>query len=332
MSSGPLDWPALVDEAIRRRKAEGHTQKSLAALAGVSLPTVNAFEQGDIKLRLEKVFNILDALGLVILPSAPGSFAAFIRAARQRWEELVAPLDPSHPSRQPLGAVTYAYEIGHGERGETLGELRNILARLPATSGWSPFWVPVKESIRPVIRDGLIECWLGNPAADRMFIDVAHSDFWQVTGDLKGYLRRGYQEDGSSNLEPGTIFDLTLPVWRTAEVFVHILNLAVALDLDPATPVRYESRYTGLEGRQLVSWAAPLRQWPLVDTQRSRTSAAKLATTTSIDELQRDFADVIHRTLVPLYDLFDGFDATPQFVGSELDEFRAAALRSGVKR
>ena len=331
MSSAPLDWQALVDEAVRRRKAEGHTQKSLAALAGVSLPTVNAFEQGDIKLRLEKVFNILDALGLVILPSAPGSFAAFVRAARQRWSELVAPLDASHPSRQALGHVSYAYELGNGESDETLGSLRNILARLPSTSGWTPFWVPTKESIRPVIRDGLIECWLGDPAADRFFLDAAHSDFWQVTGDLKGYLHRGFQEDGSGNLEPGTIFDLTLPIWRTAEVFVHILNLARALELDPATPVRFESRYAGLEGRQLISWAAPLR-WPLTDTQRSRTSAAKLATTTSIAELQGNFADVVHRTLTPLYDLFDGFDATLQFVGSELDEFRRSALSFGTPR
>src|SRR3546814_7729749 len=100
MTEWPLDGQGLVDEAVRRRKEEGHTQKSLAALAGVSVPTVNAFEQGDIKLRLEKVFHILEALGMVVLPSAPGSFAAFVRAARQRWRQLVAPLPAGHPSRQ----------------------------------------------------------------------------------------------------------------------------------------------------------------------------------------------------------------------------------------
>jgi len=332
MNSAPLDWQAIVDEAVRRRKAEGHTQKSLAALAGVSLPTVNAFEQGDIKLRLEKVFNILDALGMVILPSAPGSFAAFVRAARQRWAELVAPLEPSHPSRQPLGHVSYAYDLGDGESVGTLGSLRDILARLPSTSGWTPFWVPTKDSVRPVIRDGLIECWLGNPATDGRLLDAAHSDFWQVTGDLMGYLRRGFQEDGSGNLEPGTIFDLTLPVWRTAEIFTHILNLAQAIDLDPKAPVRFESRYAGLEGRQLISWAAPLRPWPLAQAQRSRTGTINLATTTSLSELHCDFADVMHRTLTPLYDLFDGFDATLQFVESELDEFRRAALSFQARR
>src|SRR3546814_16793563 len=84
MTEWPLDWQGLVDEAVRRRKEEGHTQKSLAALAGVSVPTVNALEQGDIKLRLEKVFHILEEPGMVVLPSYPGSFSPFVRAGRQQ--------------------------------------------------------------------------------------------------------------------------------------------------------------------------------------------------------------------------------------------------------
>jgi len=327
MTEWPLDWQGLVDEAVRRRKAEGHTQKSLAALAGVSMPTVNAFEQGEIKLRLEKVFDILGVLGMVVLPSVPGSFAAFIRAAQKRWSDLVEPLPPAHPALQPLGRVSYAYEIGNGEIEQPLGMLRRALQSLPSTSGWSPFWVPTKEAIRPVIRDALIECWIGNPEADRVFGDAAHSDFWQVTGDLKAYLQRGFQEDGSGNLEPGTIFDLTLPVWRTAEVFVQILNLAKALDLDLETKIRFETRYTGLEGRELLSWAAPLRRWPLAASHRSRTKAITLGTATSVAELMNDFGDVVHRTLTPLYDLFDGFDATPQFIEAELAEFQRSSLQ-----
>lgn len=42
-----LNWDALVDEAVRRRKTEGLTQVQLAALAGVSAPTIISFEKGD---------------------------------------------------------------------------------------------------------------------------------------------------------------------------------------------------------------------------------------------------------------------------------------------
>lgn len=323
----PLDWRELVDEAIRRRKDEGHTQKSLAALAGVSVPTVNAFEQGDIKLRLEKVFNILDALGMVVLPDAPGSFSAFVRSARQRWEALVAPIPSGHPSRQSLGHVGYAYEIDGEHPVVTLGKLRSVLEGLPATSGWSPFWVPTKESIRPAIRDALIECWLGDPDADRLFRDPAHSDFWQVNGELMAYLQRGYQEDGPGNLEPGTIFDLTLPVWRTAELFIHIVNLAEALRLDPSSSVVFESRYTGLDGRELVSWAAPLRRWSLDRTYRSRTESIALTLLTDIEALGTNLERSVYNAVKPLYDLFDGFDATYEFVAAEIVEYRKSAER-----
>src|SRR3546814_16091234 len=159
MTEWPLDWQSLVDEAVRRRKEEGHTKKSPAALAGVSVPTVNAFEQGDIKLRLEKVFHILEALGMVVLPSAPGSFAAFVRAARQRWRQLVAPLPAGHPSRQPLGRVSYAYEIAGTDSDLSLGPLRTLLSRLPDPSGWPPSWAPPKDSKKPVITADLNE-WL----------------------------------------------------------------------------------------------------------------------------------------------------------------------------
>jgi hypothetical protein len=40
MSVGPIDWHALVDEAVRRRKAEGLSQRALAALASLLSPNI----------------------------------------------------------------------------------------------------------------------------------------------------------------------------------------------------------------------------------------------------------------------------------------------------
>lgn len=328
MTQWPLDWRELVDEAVRRRKAEGHTQRSLAALAGVSVPTVIAFERGDIRLRLEKVFDILDALGLIVIPGAPDSFPAFVHAARKRWEELIEPLPEDHPSRQPLGHVEHAYSIDGPEQQPTLKQLREVLATLPKSSGWSPFWVPTKEALRPVIRDGLIECWLGKPDIDRVFADAAHADFWQVTPDLKTFLQRGYQEDGSSNLEPGTIFDLTLPIWRTAELLLHARNLAAAFEGDEERTIRYSARYTGLEGRELISWASPRLRHSLFDRYLSRSARVDVAIETTPEEIDEDLERIVRECLAPLYERFDGFDATPDFVAAQVAEFR----RSGFER
>lgn len=60
-----LDWPGLVEEAIKRRRAQHLTQKQLAVLAGVSGPTVNRFERKRGNITLKSAFAILRLLGLL---------------------------------------------------------------------------------------------------------------------------------------------------------------------------------------------------------------------------------------------------------------------------
>ena len=59
-----LNWQSLIEEAIKRRKEQRLTQEQLAVLAGVSKPTLNAFEQGKISITLENAIKILKTLGL----------------------------------------------------------------------------------------------------------------------------------------------------------------------------------------------------------------------------------------------------------------------------
>lgn len=59
-----LDWKSLVEEAVRRRKEQKLSQKKLAVLAGVSGPTVNAFEQQKVSITLESALKILKCLGM----------------------------------------------------------------------------------------------------------------------------------------------------------------------------------------------------------------------------------------------------------------------------
>lgn len=59
-----LNWPALVEEAVRRRRGLNLTQKQLAALAKVSTPTISRFEQNEEDIQLSTVLAILDVLGM----------------------------------------------------------------------------------------------------------------------------------------------------------------------------------------------------------------------------------------------------------------------------
>jgi transcriptional regulator with XRE-family HTH domain len=323
MIEWPIDWRDVLDEARNRRNDEGLSQRALAELAGVSAPTVNAFEQGEIKINFASVVAILDALGMFVKPGPPDSLNTFTHAARRRWAELVAGLPADHPSRQPQGHSEQAYALEGVAPVSTLGKLRDLLSHAPGTSGWTPFWVPTREGIRPSIQDRVVECWLGRPESDRAFNDPAHSDFWQVARDGTAYLQRGYQEDGN-DLDPGTIFDLTLPIWRTGEVLLHAAWLARQLGADESDGIRFRARYTGLEGRELQAWAK--RQFgTLDDRHRSRTSAVDLIGKPTVGAIENNLPEVVHDILVPLYERFDGFDLTYRLVSEQIDELRRAA-------
>ncbi len=320
MIEWPIDWREVLDEARNRRIDEGLSQRALAELAGVSAPTVNSFEQGEIRINFASVVAILDALGMFVKPGPPDSLNAFEHTARRRWTELTADLPANHPSRQPHGHSEQAYALEGVDPAQTLGKLRDLLSRAPSTSGWTPFWVPTREGIRPSIQDRVVECWLGRPETDRAFHDPAHSDFWQVARDGTAYLQRGYQEDGI-DLDPGTIFDLTLPIWRTAEVLLHAAWLARQLGAGESNEIRFHARYTGLEGRELQAWAK--RQFGTLDDRyRSRSGTVDLIGKHSLIAIENNLPEVAHQILVPLYERFDGFELTFRLVVDQIDELK----------
>ncbi len=322
MTEWPIDWRAVVDEAVRRRKREGLSQRLLAELAGVSPPTVNAFEQGDTNLRFAGIVAILQALGMFVHAGDTDALETFIYNSRRRWEELVAPLPNQDPGRQALGSSEQAYALKGIEPAGRPQQLRRILTEIPKTTGWSPFWVPTREDLRPYIEDSLLECWLGRPEIDRHFNDPAHSDFWRVSRDGYAYLHRGFDEDGPSNLEPGTVFDVSLPIWRTAEVLLHAKNLARALGGDSDTTVRFRARYSGLEGRELVSWSKPRSRIMFDGRHRARSSRVDLEVEIDLQRLEEALESVVFQTLIPLYERFDGYELSPDLVHAEIDELR----------
>lgn len=61
-----LDWPEIVKAAKRRRREMSLTQRRLAAVAGVSLPTLVHFEAGQ-DIRLSSALAILKVLEMVAM-------------------------------------------------------------------------------------------------------------------------------------------------------------------------------------------------------------------------------------------------------------------------
>lgn len=322
----PIDWRALVAEAVRRRKAERMTQKEHAALASVSIPTIVAFDRGERTLSLAKAFDILRVVGLVEEPVEDGAQERFVQDAFTRWRELTAKLPKDSPARFPHGwyRIDYALEGDLQQLG--LHELQAVIARDKLrNTGWPMFVSLTRDDLRPYEHDGVVECWVKPEGAgvERVVTaDAAHCDFWRAAPNGRFMLIRGYQEDAQETFKPRTILDTTLPIWRVAEGLLHAARMATALKSDAAGDivVRFRVLYTGLAGRVLRAWANPLADL-LVEGGAARSDEALLETVAPAKDIEANLAAHVTPLIASLYERFGVTGVSPQQVAGEVERF-----------
>jgi transcriptional regulator with XRE-family HTH domain len=307
----PLNWRALVAEALYRRKAEKLTQRHHAALASVSIPTIVAFDRGERTLSLAKAFDILRVVGLIEEPAEDGTQEVFVQEAFARWRELTAKLPEDSPGRFPHGWYRIDYALEGDLKEVELHKLQQILEQaVLRLTGWPVFWIPTREEIAPREIDGVLECWLEpsdntdnrNP---RAFSDAAHCDFWRVAPNGRTFLIRGYQEDSEETFAPGKIFDTTLPIWRLGEALLHAARLATLLkrEENSVITVKFRVLYTGLKGRVLKAWADPLVDL-LIEGSAARSDEAMLEAIIPVADINKDLAAHIFPLVASLYERF----------------------------
>jgi transcriptional regulator with XRE-family HTH domain len=197
----------------------------------------------------------------------------------------------------------------------SLKEFLDVLNRVAGhETGWPPWWLPSRPEIAPYPKDEMIECWL----KETTFKDPAHADYWLADPKGRMFLVRGYQEDSTDKFLPGTVFDLTLPVWRVAECLLHAKRLAIELGGEQArVDVAFE--WGGLKGRTLTAWAEPMRM--LFEGRSAKQDSVR----TSIVAVAADINPATLPTLVseltiPLYNIFDFFEPQRSLFVEEIEK------------
>jgi hypothetical protein len=111
-------------------------------------------------------------------------------------------------------------------------------------------------------------------------------------------------------IEPGTIFDIRVPVWRVAECLDHARILGSLLTPDKEQlSVLLRARWYGLAGRQLSS-LDPMQAFFMREGYASRQKEFACATTVDVGQIADNPPEIIHPLLAPLYELFDFFKLT----------------------
>ena len=210
-----------------------------------------------------------------------------------------------------------AYSITGDFQKPTLSELLELLRKVRGhETGWPPWLVFAREEIAPYAYNGVIECWL----VESRFVDAVHSDFWRASRGGMMFLLRGYDEDSSPNqVQPGTILDLTLPIWRIGECLLHAERLATAIAGQSAS-LTFRVIWSGLLGRTLTAWANPRRT--LFPGRRSRQDSVTSEIDTSVSRVSANLPEIVRSLTIPLYEIFDFFTPSPKMIQEELSEMR----------
>ncbi len=175
----------------------------------------------------------------------------------------------------------------------------------------TPDWTPYPHH-------DFVEAWVGRPIErQRNFDDPAHSDFWRASRNGKIYTVRGYGEDSSERVAPGTAIDITLPVWRVGEGLLFAARLAEVFEEVDAIAVK--CRFTGLNDRHLTSLGGNRH---MSNDRVSRTPEVAMSAQVTLDRVRDNLTEVMHQLMVPLYERFDFFPLSSELVDQELGRLR----------
>ena len=257
-----------------------------------------------------------EATSTQIAPDARKDLKDFCDSAFSRWQELIKDLPEQAPQRFPHGF----YEMGFALQGansvdslETLRQRLDIARQIKMTGG-SLF--ESQGKLYPFSQK-IIEAWPGSPS---IYVpEPGFWNFWRVSCDGKLYTLTGYQEDQWHPLGPGECIEITMPVWRVGEAAYFVERFCA--EFPKVENVSIYLKFSGLEERKLTSVNG---QYWIYD-KVSRAPEVKSECTVSVNQLQNNMVEVIHKLLKPVYEIFQFTQVPLDLVDKELSKLRKSS-------
>jgi hypothetical protein len=252
----------------------------------------------------------------------PNALLEFDCAALQRWNQLIEPLPENDDARMVLGHYEVSFALDAVAPAESAAELRRRMriASQVKHTGWGPFVQLGRNEFEPRIVGGEVEAWLGQPVEDRLLRDPAHCDYWRASRSGLFFLLRGYDEDSTDGVEPGTLIDVTLPVWRVGEALLYASRVARTYAENP--PINVHCRFTGLRNRRLGA-VDRMRRFFMDDTRICHDAEVSLDTAATAAQMDDNIVEILHALLIPLYERFSFFELRLDLVRVEIARMRS---------
>jgi len=292
------------DEAVGRLKNIRHQISSRKYLA----EAIDEFIAAPRSSELDEQFKGLH----------PTALYEWMIKSKQRWADIIAPLDADDERRFSSGYWCVGFQISPFEV-SSLRELARVMEReTPKHSGWPPFTYLHNERA-PQPRGETIEAWLGKGT------EATHADFWRVSKSGFAYLLRPMQEDRPDyRYSKGTSFDWVLPIWRTSEILIYLASLASHFS-DESAKFSYSITYEGVEGRFLNSHT-PAKYF-LDQYGPATTDTLSSYISRPVKHISDDLHGLLIQLLSPIYEQFAFAELPLELVRNVVDEVLENKLR-----
>lgn len=275
--------------------------------------------------------SMLDAIRVIVQghgspaapPAAVDALVDFERTALERWNNLIRDLPADDEARMVLGRYEISFQLLDVPAAASAGELLRYMAVASQVkhTGWGPFVQLSRREFEPRIVGGNVEAWLGQHAEDRLIYSSAHCDYWCANPSGLFFLLRGYDEDAVEGFAPGSIIDITLPIWRVGEALLYASRIARSYAENPRISVRCHFR--GLSNRRLGA-VDQLRRFFMDDSRVCHDTDVQLSTAASATEMNDNLIEILHPLLVPLYERFRFFELPLDLVRTEIGRMRGS--------
>ena len=294
------DWSRILETCFDNREAD------IGRFLRRHLSGLSASVLRDLAANLQQAVAHQESDEEALRRVLTGGLGRFRQVVSERHLEL-----PPHGSWEVAAFVK-------GERPAARPNLQflgSLLSSNPNYTGW-PVWLDSRNfgdlTARPYVATEAWEALIASFGSGRS----DHLDFWRLSPTGEFYLYRAFQDDVSVSdrqPEPMTAFDFGLPVIRVAEAIGVALAYAKALGTSGAEAVVLLGfRWTGLQGRELSSWAQPLRDIsPGRHAYRDEVFSNVVVPLETPTSAIHQFVDVATESL---FEAFDGFRLSPTIV------------------
>lgn len=248
-------------------------------------------------------------------------FEDFRKASLERWRTITNDLDPEAPERFPSGYYEMSIQPVDATPADDIAVLKQHLSQAQRIklTGWPPFLEMEREGWRPYPFNDHIEAWIGRRIDDYTPREPLLSDYWRASQNGQLYTIRGYTEDSFENqrwVRPGSVVDVTLPVWRVGEILYFVTRFLEAFG--DTRVVLVNCRFTGLSGRTITSLNSRRR----TSSRPCHSDEVETAANVTPQQLQENVVEVVHQLLSPIYAAFDFYTLSRTLVEEELRSLR----------